>query len=121
VFCFFPLQQVIDAAVTARILIQCVGQIVALHILRTSRPDVAMPFRMWLYPIPSCLALVGWIFLWASSGWVLVLSGLGVIGSGCVVFTAWRAISKEKSTAMRFLTVLQMANSGTEPGPWKVP
>jgi hypothetical protein len=49
---------------------------------------------MWLYPIPSCVALVGWIFLWASSGWTLVLSGLGVIGSGCVVFVIWRALAK---------------------------
>jgi len=95
VFCFFPLQQVIEAAVTVRILVQFVGQIVALHILRTKRPDVPLPFRMWLYPIPSCVALVGWIFLWASSGWTLVLSGLGVIGSGCVVFVIWRTIAKK--------------------------
>jgi hypothetical protein len=40
------------------------------------------------------VALVGWIFLWASSGWTLVLSGLGVIGSGCVVFVIWRALAK---------------------------
>lgn len=92
VFCFFPLQQVIEAAVTVRILVQFVGQIVALHVLRTTRPDVPLPFRMWLYPIPSCVALAGWIFLWASSGSTLVLSGLGVIGSGCVVYVAWRVI-----------------------------
>lgn len=86
VFCFFPLQQVIEAAVTVRILVQFLGQIIALHILRTTRPDVPLPFRMWLYPIPSCVALLGWIFLWATSGWTLVLSGIGVIASGCLVF-----------------------------------
>lgn len=94
VFCFLPLQQVIDAAVTVRIVVQFIGQIVALHILRKTRPDFPLPFRMWLYPIPSLLALIGWIFLWASSGWTLVLSGLGVIGSGCVVFAMWRSLAK---------------------------
>lgn len=86
VFCFFPLQHVIEAAVTVRILVQFVGQIVALHILRTTRPDVPLPFRMWLYPIPSCIALAGWIFLWATSGWTLILAGVGVMASGCLVF-----------------------------------
>ncbi|MBM3891627.1 MAG: APC family permease, partial [Verrucomicrobia bacterium] len=100
VFCFFPLQQVIEAAVTVRILVQFVGQIVALHILRTKRPDVPLPFRMWLYPIPSCVALVGWIFLWASSGWTLVLSGLGVIGSGCAVFFIWLAIANRREAGV---------------------
>lgn len=93
VFCFFPLSQVIDAAVTVRILVQFVGQIIALHILRKTRPEVPLPFRMWLYPIPSLVALVCWIFLWASSGWTLVLSGVGVIASGCVVFGIWQALA----------------------------
>lgn len=98
VFCFFPLSQVIDAAVTVRILVQFVGQIIALHILRKTRPDVPLPFRMWLYPIPSLVALVCWIFLWASSGWTLVLSGVGVIASGCVVFGVWQALARRKKS-----------------------
>ena len=89
VFCFLPLQQVIDAAVTVRILVQFVGQIVALHFLRKSRPD-PLPFRMWLYPVPALVALVGWVFMWASSGWGLVFSGLGVIASGGVAFLIWQ-------------------------------
>ena len=78
----------------SRILVQFVGQIIALHILRTTRPDVPMPFRMWLYPIPSLIALVGWTFLWVSSGWTLVLGGFGVILSGCVVFGVWRLLAR---------------------------
>ena len=74
-FCFLPLQHVIDAAVTVRILVQFVGQIIALHILHTKRPDVPLPFRMWLYPIPSLAALAGWVFLWASSGWTAYTGG----------------------------------------------
>ena len=73
VFCYVPLQTVIEGAVTVRIAVQFIGQIAALHILRTRRPDVPLPFRMWLYPMPALLALIGWIFLWATSGLTLLL------------------------------------------------
>jgi amino acid transporter len=92
VFCFFPLQTVIDAAVTVRILVQFVGQIVALHLLRVARPEVPLPFRMWLYPLPSLLALAGWIFMWSTSGWLLIAEGLGVIVAGVLAFIIWRRI-----------------------------
>ena len=48
IFCYLPLQTVIETAVTVRILVQFVAQIFGLHVLRTTRPDVVMPFRMWL-------------------------------------------------------------------------
>jgi amino acid transporter len=89
VFCFLPLQLVIDAAVTVRILVQFVAQIFALHWMRRYRPDVVMPFRMWLYPIPSLIAFVGWIFLWSTSGTVVLVSGLGVLLSGVIAFAIW--------------------------------
>jgi hypothetical protein len=63
---------------------------VALHLLRVARPEVALPFRMWLYPLPSLLALVGWIFMWSTSGWLLITEGLGVIVAGVLVFIVWR-------------------------------
>src|SRR5262249_49944386 len=57
-FCFFPLQVVIDGAVVVRILVQFIGQIFALHVVRQEKKH-PLPFRMWLYPLPSLLALVG--------------------------------------------------------------
>ena len=91
VFCFFSLDKVIAAAVSVRILVQFIGQIVALHVLRTTRPDVPMPFRMWLYPVPSIVALAGWLFVWGTSARDVMLSGLGVLVLGVVVFFVWRA------------------------------
>jgi amino acid transporter len=89
VFCFFPLPVVIDAAVTVRIGVQFIGQIVALHVLRTRRPDVALPFRMWLYPIPSLVALVGWLFALATAERLHLYAALGVIVSGIVAYAMW--------------------------------
>ena len=85
-FCFLSLEMVINAAVSVRIIVEFIGQIVALHILRTQRPDVSLPFRMWLYPLPSLLALVGWVFMFVTSGRIVLLAGAGVLALGVVVF-----------------------------------
>lgn len=94
VFCFFSLGDVITAAVTVRILIQFVGQILALHLLRTTRPDVALPFRMWCYPLPSLIALIGWLFVLGMQEARFLLAGLAVIVSGVVAFGMWTSFRR---------------------------
>jgi len=81
---------VVSALLTTRILIQFIGQIGAVAVLRRSRPDIPRPFKMWLYPLPSVLALAGWIYVFATSGWTFVLCGLGVLASGGAAFAVWR-------------------------------
>lgn len=39
---------------------QSVPQIVALTVLRRRRPDLPRPYRQWLCPVPSLIALAGW-------------------------------------------------------------
>ena len=85
-FCFLSLQSVIDAAVCVRIMVQFVGQIFALHMLRTTRPDINMPFRMWFYPIPSLIALVGWLFVLGTSAWLSIQLSLFVMCSGVIAY-----------------------------------
>ena len=92
-FCFLSLELVINAAVSVRIIVEFIGQIAALHILRTRRPDVPLPFRMWLYPIPSFLALVGWVFMFVTSGRLVLLAGAGVVALGVVVFLIRQYVS----------------------------
>jgi amino acid transporter len=84
-FCYLPLQLVIEAAVTVRILVQFVAQIIGLHLLRKTRPDVVLPFRMWLYPLPSLLALCGWLFVLGTRADLLWMVS-GVLASGVAVF-----------------------------------
>ena len=83
------LGMVIDALITTRILVQFIGQIVALTLLRRREPDMPRPFRVWLYPLPNLVALVGWIFLFATSGWQVIAFGLGTLLAGVAVFIAW--------------------------------
>jgi APA family basic amino acid/polyamine antiporter len=63
IFCFFRLADVIAAMVVIRIVVQFIAQIVGLMILRSTRPEVPRPFRMWLYPIPALLALIGFLYV----------------------------------------------------------
>jgi amino acid transporter len=84
-FCFFPLATVIEGAVTVRIVVQFIGQIFALHVIHQERTE-PLPFRMWLYPLPSLVALTGWIFLLVTSKGYLLSLLLAVYGSGLLVF-----------------------------------
>jgi len=85
-FCFLSLADIINAAVCVRIVVQFLGQIAGLHYVRKHRPEIQLPFRMWLYPIPSGIAAVGWIFVLATSQWKILLLSLAVLVSGVLVF-----------------------------------
>jgi amino acid transporter len=86
---FFSLGDVISALLTSRILIQFVGQIAALHRLR-QRADFVLPFRMWFYPVPSLIALVGWLYIFATSGWGFAGLGLVTVVAGIAAYWLWQ-------------------------------
>ena len=86
---FFSLGTVIDALIVTRILVQFIGQIVGLILLRKSAPDMPRPYRMWLYPIPALVALLGWIFVFATTQLNVILFGIAVLGLGVLAFLLW--------------------------------
>jgi amino acid transporter len=86
---WLPLMTVIDALLTTRILVQFIGQIGAVVWLRRRRPDLERPFRMWLYPLPALVALLGWVFLFATTDQKTILYALAVLGGGVVFFAVW--------------------------------
>jgi amino acid transporter len=92
---FFDLQTVINALITTRILEQFVGQIVGVMLLRKNRPDLYRPYKMVLYPLPCLLALVGWLYVYWSAGWVFVVLGIGTMGVGVLVFFVWTKLSNQ--------------------------
>ncbi len=83
------LGMVIDALITTRILIQFMGQIVAVALLRRDRPDLERPFRIWLYPLPNLIALAGWLFVFSTSGATVILFGLVTLAAGVGAFGLW--------------------------------
>ena len=47
------------------------------------------PYRMWLYPLPSIIALIGWIFIFATTPWRVIGLGLGTLTLGVIFFLVW--------------------------------
>jgi len=92
-FCFFSLETVILAAVMVRIVVQFLGQIFGLHLLRTTRPDFPLPFRMWLYPIPALVAATGWLFVLIAQYQYLPIA-LAVLVAGVVIYPMWQWVVK---------------------------
>src|SRR5438132_9372309 len=86
---FFSLDVVIDALIATRILVQFIGQIGGVVLLRRRAPDMPRPFRIWLYPVPVVIALAGWLFIFSTTGVHVVLFGLGVLALGVLCFLGW--------------------------------
>jgi amino acid transporter len=86
---FLSLQTVIDALITLRILVQFIGQIGAVAHLRKLKPASERPFRMWLYPLPALVALLGWIFAFTTAGQQLIEYSLLALALGILTFLIW--------------------------------
>jgi amino acid transporter len=92
VACFLPLTTVIDALIALTLWSQFIAQIVALTILRYKQPNLVRPYRQWLYPLPSLLALIGWIYIFQASGWPAIRVMLGWTAAGIIAFLIWARI-----------------------------
>ncbi|HEV2246940.1 MAG TPA: APC family permease [Terriglobia bacterium] len=83
----FSLGEIITGLMVARILVQFVGHTIGLFVLRGRKPRVRLPFKMWLYPFPAILALVGWLYIFGSSafqpgGWKFMVYAFTTICAG---------------------------------------
>jgi APA family basic amino acid/polyamine antiporter len=63
VFCMLQLVDLVAALVVIRILLQFLLQQVGVMVLRHTQPDLKRPFRIWLYPLPPVLAIVGFLYI----------------------------------------------------------
>jgi amino acid transporter len=88
---FFSLGAVIDALIATRIVVQFMGQIAGVVLLRRRAPSMARPFRIWLYPVPLVFAFAGWLFIFSTTGVYVLVFGLGVLALGVLCFLVWSA------------------------------
>ena len=93
-FCFLRLADLIAALVVIRIILQFLVQSIGVIVLRIRRPEMARPFRMWLYPVPALSAAGSFVFMLVSrTGFLREIRYAAVILIvGVVVFCvrAWR-------------------------------
>ena len=92
-FCFLPLVDVIAALVVIRITLQFLMQAIGLIILRIREPNLARPFRMWLYPLPALAAIIGFVFILISRTGSLIQLRYALLilftGVGIFLARAW--------------------------------
>jgi amino acid transporter len=86
---FFSLTDVINMLTAVGVLVQSIAQILALTVLRKRQPRLRRPYRMVLYPLPSLLALAGWLYVYESSGQKAVMLSLVWIAMGALAFIGW--------------------------------
>jgi len=97
---FFSLGMVIDVLIATRIIVQFAGQIFAVALLRKNSPKMERPYRIWLYPLPSLIALAGWAFIYLTLDRRIIIFSLVALAAGVVSFLAWsRGASKWPFTA----------------------
>ncbi len=91
-FCFFDLRSVISALVAVRIVLQYGLQQVGVIVLRFRQPRLPRPFRLWLYPLPPLLALLGFGFLlFARKGAGRELAFAAALGLSGALLYGWRS------------------------------
>ncbi|BBY28073.1 APC family permease [Mycolicibacterium sediminis] len=82
----FTLTTMINAAVATLVIIQSLAQVAAIVVLRRRQPDLVRPYRQLLYPVPTIIALIGWVYIYVSAEWLSIGLSLGWIAIGCVAF-----------------------------------
>src|ERR1700735_3521340 len=63
VFCVLQLVDLVAALVVIRIILQFFLQQVGVMVLRRTQPEMERPFRIWLYPLPPVVAIVGFLYI----------------------------------------------------------
>ncbi|WP_037306370.1 APC family permease [Amycolatopsis orientalis] len=85
----FTLTAVINAAVTVLVIVQSLAQVAAIVVLRRRRPELDRPYRQWLYPIPTVIALLGWVYIYFSATWLSIGLSVAWIALGVAAFLAY--------------------------------
>ncbi|MFE7852954.1 APC family permease [Streptomyces sp. NPDC057403] len=93
------LATLIQLLTTVMVLVQALAQIVALTVLRKRQPTLRRPYRMWLYPLPSIVAFLGWCVIYGyadknSPGRHPIEWSLAWLALGGVAYVLWARFEK---------------------------
>ncbi len=85
----FTLTTVINAAVATLVIIQSLAQVAAIVVLRRRQPELRRPYRQWIYPVPTLIALVGWVYIYISADCLSIGLSLGWIAIGALAYLVY--------------------------------
>jgi fructoselysine transporter len=91
-----PLKVLIGLLTTVMVIIQAAAQIAALTVLRKRQPGLKRPYKMWLYPLPSIVALVAWVTVYgfadeSSPGMHPIELSVAWVILGVIAYLIWAA------------------------------
>lgn len=115
--CFFSLSTIINALIAVSVVVQFIGQIGALTLLRIRQPGLKRPYRQWLYPLPSIVAFVGWAYIFASSGWSAIRLAVVWTVLGVAAYLVWSYFEKAWPFAPCTIREAFLEQQGAESGP----
>jgi amino acid transporter len=95
VFSLGKLPDVIGSLVATRVLIQYLPQAVGLFVLRRRAPELKRPFRMWLYPVPGLISILGWLYILGTAAARSLVFASVVFLVGSLIFFARARIRRE--------------------------
>jgi fructoselysine transporter len=82
------LETAIKGILAMRLLVQFIGQAVGVMLLRRRWGAARLPFKMWLYPLPAVLTMIGWAWLFWQTGTARKW-GIAEIALGALAFLIW--------------------------------
>ncbi|WP_030809748.1 APC family permease [Streptomyces sp. NRRL S-337] len=94
------LATIIQLLTTVMVIVQSLAQVAAVTVLRRRQPALRRPYRMWLYPLPGLVALVGWLVIYGyadrnAPGRHPIEWSLAWVAAGVVAFLCWARREKE--------------------------
>jgi len=88
------LETAIVGILAMRLIVQFIGQAVGVMLLHRRWGSDKFPFKMWLYPLPAVLTMLGWAWLFWQTGparkW-----GLLEITLGISAFLVWSSVMRQ--------------------------
>jgi basic amino acid/polyamine antiporter, APA family len=95
IFSLGKLPDVIGSLVATRVLIQYLPQAVGLFVLRFRAPELKRPFRMWFYPVPGIISILGWLYILGTSAVKSLIFAVVVLLVGSSVFLVRSKLRRE--------------------------
>ncbi len=94
------LETAIAGILAMRLIVQFIGQAVGVILLRKRWGAERLPFKMWLFPVPAVLTMLGWAWLFWQTGparkW-----GLLEIALGISAFLVWTRVMRQWPFALQ--------------------
>ena len=86
IFSLGHLDEVIGSLIATRVLIQYLPQTVGFFLLRLRAPQLQRPFRMWFYPVPGIISLLGWLYVLVTAEKWSLLFAMAVFAVGSAAY-----------------------------------